>query len=428
MIRTLTTLLFGKPIGMLYLEDDGYCSFEYNNAFCAVGIQPSPLQMPAVEHRIYRFPLLGTATFSGLPGMMADSLPDAFGRALLERWLNAQGRDNESDNALEKLSFQGRRCMGALEYLPARDTYLDESSPIEINELIETAHQALLSKEKFISTMRNKEQMVSDILKIGTSAGGQRAKAVIAVNRNTGEIRSGQVDVPDGFEHWIIKFDGFDSNGLPTAPSAFGRLEYTFSILAKRAGINMTECRLLEENGRAHFMTKRFDRSGNDKIHMQTLCALAHYDFRLPGAYSYEQAFMQMRRLNLGYDAAAELFRRLVFNVVAVNMDDHTKNISFLMDRRGRWSLSPAYDMCFNYNPEGQWCRSHQMTINGKREDVTLKDLEEIASKNDIDNHRDIIAEVADAIDQFQAVATENGVPDEMIRHIGGCMNKNRLK
>ena len=427
MIRTLTTSLFGRPIGIVHLDDDGFCSFEYNHEFCQSGIQPSPLQMPAIEHRVYRFPLLGRDTFSGLPGMIADSLPDSFGRALLEQWLDAQGRSNESDNALERLSFQGCRCMGALEYFPSRGQYLEESSVIEFQELVETARQALSSKEEFATTMKDKERMISDILKIGTSAGGQRAKAVIALNEKTGEIRSGQVEVPEDFEHWLLKFDGFDANAKPTAPANYGKREFIFSILAKRAGIEMTECRLLEENGRVHFMTRRFDRHANAKIHMQTLCALAHYDFRLPGAYSYEQAFMQLRRMNLGYGATEQLFRRLVFNVATVNMDDHTKNISFLMDRRGKWSLSPAYDLGFNYNPDGQWCSRHQMTVNGKRSGITKTDLYNVAQKNDIPSYQSIVEQVMDSVRTFASEADKLGIPLTEINYIEDCFKKQGL-
>lgn len=427
MIRTLTTLLFGRPIGVLRLDDDGYCSFQYTDEFCASGMQPSPLQMPAIQNRTYKFPLLDTVTFNGLPGMMADSLPDSFGRALLEQWLTAMGREEESENVLERLSFQGKRCMGALEYRPSREEYLDESSLIEMDELVSTAREALSSKESFLSTMKDKEKMIADILKIGTSAGGQRAKAVIAVNDTTGEIRSGQVDCPDGFNHWILKFDGFDSNGRPTSPANYGRREYAFSKVARACGINMTECRLLEENGRAHFMTRRFDRKGNNKLHMQTLCAMSHYDFRRPGFYSYEQAFSQMRRMNLGYDSANEMFRRLVFNVMCLNMDDHTKNISFLMDRMGKWRLSPAYDIGFNYNPHGQWCSSHQMTINGKRDGITTKDLMEVAAKNDISNPMEIIREVEYGVMQFPAFADECGIPRDETDYVTRLIKDNWL-
>ena len=413
MLQTMTVLLFGRPIGVLRLENGGYCSFQYTEAFCRSGLQPSPLHMPAYPDRIYTFPGLGRLSFNGLPGMMADSLPDSFGQALLNQWLMAHGRSENEANVLEKLSFQGNRCMGALEYQPARERYLSESSLLEMQDLVETARKALSSKESFQTCFRDKEQAILDILKIGTSAGGQRAKAVIALNDKTNEIRSGQVEAPDGFDYWLLKFDGFDSTGRPVDPANFGRREYAFHKCVLDAGIQMEECRLLEENGRAHFMTRRFDRKGGNKIHMQTLCGIAHYDFRLPGAYSYEQVFATLRRLNLGYGDTQELFRRMVFNLMSVNMDDHTKNISFLMSRDGAWSLAPAYDMGFNYNPAGQWANAHQMTLRGKRDHFTRDDLLTTAAEQDVKNPSAIIEQVEYAIARFPLHAEEAGVPKQ---------------
>lgn len=415
MLQTLTILLFGRPIGVLRLENDGYCAFQYTEAFCRTGIQPAPLQMPANPERVFRFPGLARETFQGLPGMIADSLPDSFGQALLNQWLTAQGRPEGQANALEKLSFLGTRGMGALEYRPARETYLSESSIIELQELIDTAQKALVSKESFQTCFRTREKAIADILRIGTSAGGQRAKAVIAFNEKTGEIRSGQVEAPNDFDYWLIKFDGFDSTGKPVDPAHFGRREYAFSQSVQDAGIQMEECRLLEENGRAHFMTRRFDRDNRQKLHMQTLCGMAHYDFRMPGAYSYEQAFATIRRLGLGYESAEELFRRMVFNIISVNMDDHTKNISFLMDHRGQWRLAPAYDMGFNYNPAEQWANAHQMTLRNKRDDITRNDLIETGREQDIRHPDEIIDEVEYGVLRFPEHAKEAGVPQREI-------------
>ena len=426
MISTLTVLLYGQPIGVLSLENDGLCAFQYLPDFCEKGINPAPLMMPPVPDRIYKFPGLGRDTFSGLPGMIADSLPDSFGQALLDQWLVAQGRGSGEANAIEKLSFQGSRCMGALEYAPAREPSMNESSRIEIDELVETAYRALSSKEEFQSCLREEEKAILDILRIGTSAGGQRAKAIIAVNDETKEIRSGQVEAPEGFDYWILKFDGFDSDGRPVPPANFGRREYAFYQCIKAAGINMEECRLLEENGRAHFMTRRFDRPAGEKVHMQTLCAMSHFDFRRPGAYSYEQAFATMRRLGAGYEEHRELFRRLVFNVLSLNMDDHTKNISFLMDRDGHWSLSPAYDMGFCYNPHGQWANAHQMTIGGKRDGISRKDLLELAERNDIREASSIIDQVDAAVMEFPLFAAETSIPEDEIRFIMRFIKDNR--
>lgn len=409
MIKTIETIMFGIPIGVIQIGNNGVCSFEYYPSFCEKKIEPSPLMMPAVPERIYSFADISRATFKGLPGMMADSLPDSFGQALLNRWLDSQGRSDA--NVLEMLSFQGRRCMGALEYVPAREFGTDESSLIEMDSLIETARTILAEKTDFKTCIRNNPDAVMEILKISTSAGGQRAKAVIAMNDQTKEIRSGQVSAPDGFDYWLLKFDGFDSEARPVKPASFGRREYAFSRSVKEAGIDMTECRLWEESGRAHFLTKRFDRLNGKKIHMQTLCALRHYDYHLKGAYSYEQAFRVLRELRLPYPSYQEFFKRMVFNVLSVNMDDHTKNISFLMNDKGEWSLSPAYDMGFSYNPHGAWANSHQMTICGKTDHITGYDILELAKRMEIDDAREICQRVEYAIMRYPEFAQEAGVP-----------------
>ena len=413
MIREMTTFLGGELAGYLLMGDNGICDFQYTDSFCRKGIEPSPLLMPAIAGRVYSFPGLGEETFQGLPGMVADSLPDSFGQALLEQWLEADGK---GANTFEKLSYMGKRCMGALEYEPSRPLERNESSKIEIETLIETARKALSDKEMFKTMLKDKEKAILDILKIGTSAGGQRAKAVIAINEKTGEIRSGQVDAPEGFSHWIMKFDGFDSDGKPVTPSHHCRVEYAYHLCAIDAGIEMTDCKLMEESGRAHFLTRRFDRDGNKKIHVQTLCGLAHYDNRHKGAYSYEQAMAVARRLSTGYGDTARLFRRMVFNVLAVNMDDHTKNISFLMDRNGKWSLSPAYDIAFSHNPKGLWADTHQMTVNGKRDNITRNDLLEVEARQGVKGADEIIKQVEDALGGFQEKAKEAGVPDEVTR------------
>ena len=411
-------------VGTLLLGSDGFCTFEYTDEFCRTGLQPAPLTMPAVPGNTYRFPILSRETFNGLPGMIADALPDSFGQALLNRWLAAIGRSEGDANVIEKLSFQGKRCMGALEFVPSREAYLEESSAIELDELVKTAARVLSDKDSFRTSIQNKDKAILDILKIGTSAGGQRAKAVIALNGKTGEIRSGQVAAPEGFDYWLLKFDGFDSNARPVSPAYFGRLEYAFAQCVRDAGITMTQCRLLEENGRAHFMTRRFDRVNGQKLHLQTLCGLAHLDFRLPGAHSYEQAFMVMRRLGLTYKEGQEMFRRMVFNVLSLNMDDHTKNISFLMTDQGRWLLSPAYDMGFSYNPDGLWTNAHQMTINGKRDGITRDDLLKVAETQDIRNPKELIEQVEYGISRFKDHALGCGVPRPEISAIKKIMEE----
>ena len=395
--------------------------FEYERKFIGLGLHPSPLMMPVQTGRIYSFGDLGRETFKGLPGLIADSLPDTYGRALFERWLALTGRT--SSNVVETLCFLGKRCMGALEFEPAMDIDYRLDSKIEIDSLVNVARDALQNKENFgVNLNDNKKVAIAEILRLGTSAGGQRAKAIIAYNKETGEVRSGQIDAPKGFDHYIIKLDGVSADAGFRETENFGRLEYSFYKLVKACGIDMEDCMLIEENGRAHFLTKRFDRKNGKKIHMQTLCGIAHYDYRLNKAYSYEQAFNVMRALKLPYPQAQEMFRRMVFNTVVRNQDDHTKNISFLMERDGTWKLSPAYDMGYAYNPNGGWTATHQMSINGKFDGITRKDLLECGAKNNIKNASHIIDEVCEAASQWHRIAKECDVPEEMINGISANM------
>ena len=375
MVDVAIVKMFGNPIGV-FRWDSRYdiVQFEYNKDFIGRGLEPSPLMMPVQSGRIYSFGDIGRETFKGLPGLLADSLPDTYGRALFDRWLTLTGRT--SSNIVETLCFLGKRCMGALEFEPAIDVDYNLDSKIAIDSLVEVAREALLNKENFgVNINDDKKAAIAEILQLGTSAGGQRAKAIIAYNKTTGEVRSGQTDVPDGFDYYIIKLDGVSATTGFRETENYGRLEYSFYKLVKACGIDMSECSLIEENGRAHFLTKRFDRENGKKVHMQTLCGIAHYDYRLHRAYSYEQAFNVMRALKLPYSQAQEMFRRMVFNVIVRNQDDHTKNISFLMGEDGVWRLSPAYDMGYSYNPNGGWTATHQMSINGKFDDITRKDL-----------------------------------------------------
>lgn len=391
--------------------------FEYDHGFVGRGIEPSPLMMPVREGRTYSFAGLDRETFKGLPGMLADSLPDTYGRALFEKWLALTGRTN--GNPVETLCFLGKRCMGALEYEPAMETPYDTQVRFEIDSLVNVASDALAEKSSFEANLKeDKKAAIAEILRLGTSAGGQRAKAIIAYNKETGEVRSGQVDAPEGFDYYLIKLDGVSAMAGFRETGNYGRLEYSFYRLAKACGIDMTECSLIEENGRAHFLTKRFDRKGVEKVHMQTLCGIAHYDYRIHRAYSYEQAFNVMRALHLPYSAAQEMFRRMVFNVVVRNQDDHTKNISFLMDEDGRWRLSPAYDMGYAYNPDGGWTASHQMSVNGKFDDINREDLLEFARQNNIKDAAFIIDEVCDVASHWPKMAKECGVPSAIIERI----------
>ena len=385
----MTTLaevrLWGRTIGAVSIEDGAdVAAFEYTPEFAASGIEVSPVTMP-VGSRVYRFAELSRNTFHGLPGLLADSLPDKFGNALIDVWLATQGRTPASFNAVERLCYTGARGMGALEFVPAAGPAARVAEKIQIDALVGLASEVLSHHGKLAASFKKPERAAAlqDILRVGTSAGGARAKAVIAWNRVTNEVRSGQVAAGDGFEYWLLKFDGVAGNQDKELedPKGYGAIEYAYSLMAQAAGITMSECRLFEENNRRHFMSRRFDRlPGGGKLHAQSLCALAHFDFNVAGAYSYEQALLVMRQLGLTMAEIEEQFRRMVFNVIARNQDDHVKNIAFLMDQQGQWSLSPAFDLTYSYNPSGRWTASHQMTINGRREGFSLADLRACAA------------------------------------------------
>ena len=415
MVDVAKVRMFGQNIGT-FVWDDSYrvARFEYDNDFVGKGIEPSPIMMPVQQGRIYSFGSLNWDTFNGLPGMLADSLPDTYGRALFDQWLTLTGRT--TSNPVESLCFLGQRCMGALEFEPATGPSSDVNMKFEIDSLIDVAREALSNKKDFgVNLDVDRKAAIAEILRLGTSAGGQRAKAIIAYNKETGEVRSGQISAPEGFDYYLIKLDGVTAEAGFKETENFGRLEYSFSELVKNCCIDMTECSLIEENGRAHFLTKRFDRENGRKLHMQTLCGMAHYDFRLKNGYSYEQAFNVMRRLRLPYSQAQEMFRRIVFNVVVRNQDDHTKNISFLMDPSGQWRLSPAYDMGFAFNPKGAWTATHQMSINGKFDNITRADLLSLANANNIKNASEIIDHVCETAAGWPELAKNCGVPQKMI-------------
>ena len=423
MVNLAHVKIWGEMVGYLFWrEDTQTATFEYTPEFRRLGLDLSPIAMPLASPRVYSFGNISRETFLGLPGLFADSLPDAYGKALLDRWLASNGRNFA--NPVERLCYQGRRSMGALEFEPANNDYLETSTNIEIDSLVTTAREVLNQKEAFSTNLSDTKEALINIIKVGTSAGGQRAKAIIAYNDTTKEVRSGQIDAPDGFEHWLLKLDGVTNSELGD-PQHFGKIEYIYHLLAKEAGIDMAECRLLEENGRAHFMTKRFDRHCNHKIHMQTLCGIAHYDYKMLRAYSYEQAFQVMRRLRLPYNQAEEMYRRMVFNVVACNQDDHTKNISFLMNRTGKWSLSPAYDVSWAYNPQGDWTSKHQMSINNKWDDITREDLIQVAKNMNIKRYNEIIEQVVDAVSHWRKFATEYEIPKETIIQIEQSLQLN---
>ena len=380
----MTTLaevkLWGNTIGAVSIEDGaGIAAFQYTPEFAASGIEVSPIAMP-LGNRVYSFPDLARNTFHGLPGLLADSLPDRFGNALIDAWLATQGRTSASFNAVERLCYTGARGMGALEYAPAAGPTARVAEKIQIDSLVKLASEVLTQRGDIAASFADPERAkaLQEILRVGTSAGGARAKAVIAWNRATNEVRSGQVAAGDGFDYWLLKFDGVSGNKDKELedPKGYGAVEYAYSLMAHAAGVSMSECRLLEENNRRHFMTRRFERTpGGGKLHAQSLCALAHYDFNHAGAYAYEQALLVIRQLELPMSAIEEQFRRMVFNVIARNQDDHVKNIAFLMDQEGSWSLAPAFDMTYSYNPSGPWTARHQMTLNGKRDGFTMEDF-----------------------------------------------------
>lgn len=418
MVNLAIAKLYGHTIGTLHWDDRRQITlFEYADSFIGQGIQPSPLLMPVVPGKVYSFPEIGYETFKGLPGLFADSLPDTYGRALFDRWLALMGR--ASSNTVETLCFLGKRCMGAIEFEPAIETSYNTDTSIELDSLVNVASEALAEKRNFgVNLSNDKKAAIAEIVRLGTSAGGQRAKAIIAYNPTTGEVRSGQIDTSSGFDYYLIKLDGVSAEVGFRETQNFGRLEYSFYKLVKACGIEMSECSIIEENGRAHFLTKRFDRQDGKKIHMQTLCGIAHYDYRMPRLYSYEQAFNIMRALRLPYSQAQEMFRRMVFNVVVRNQDDHTKNISFLMNEQGTWRLSPAYDMGYAYNPNGGWTSQHQMSINGKFDNILRSDLLEFAKRNNIKEASEIIDMITDTASHWPVIAKECDVPNDMIQAI----------
>jgi serine/threonine-protein kinase HipA len=435
MSTTAMVKLWGRTIGAVSLDDDATtATFEYDPAFIGSSIELAPLMMP-LSGRLYSFPSLQPETFHGLPGLLADSLPDRFGNALINAWLARSGRTQESFNAVERLCYVGSRGMGALEYAPATRLGAPGSSHIEVDKLVALASEALTHRDNLQGWIHGdgKKTALQDILRVGTSAGGARAKAVIAWNPETNEVRSGQVKAGRGFEYWLMKFEGVSGNRDKEQedPKGYGAIEYAYYRMALDAGITMNPSRLFEEGGRRHFMTKRFDRlEGGGKLHMQSLCGMAHYDFNQAGAYGYEQALQVIRRLGLPMASIEEQFRRMVFNIVARNQDDHVKNIAFLMDRSGNWSLSPAFDMTYSYQPGGKWTSSHQMTMNGKRTGFTLEDFKACARIATMKRGRaeTIIGEVTDVVAQWCDYADESRVNPEQRDKIQSALRLEPIK
>ena len=409
-------------------EQLGY--FQYAPQFLQKGWDLSPIKMPLEQsERIHSFPELRKGrgetedAFKGLPGLLSDALPDKYGNKLINIWLAQQGRPENSMNPVEKLCFIGTRGMGALEFEPTSIKTRAYTYALELDSLVAVAQKMLNERETFLTQLnKNDEKAMMDILKIGTSAGGARPKAVIAYNPKTKEVRSGQGKVPQGFDHWLLKLDGVSGEQFGES-SGWGRVEYAYYLIAQDCGIDMSECQLLEEIGRAHFMTQRFDRKGNTRHHIQSLCGIQHYDFNDMYGYSYEQLFQTMRILRLTYPEAEQMFRRMVFNVLATNYDDHTKNFSFILKKDGEWRLAPAYDLCFSFDPTNHWVNKQTLSVNGKRLDITKEDLLTIAKDNNLKKGKTILEEINAVVKNWKTYSQQAGVRQDLMERIHNNLN-----
>jgi len=407
--RAIEVRAWGRTVGAVALDPkQGFYVFAYTPEWLRTGVELAPLTMPVANHRgPYIFPNLPEATYQRLPALLSDTLPDDFGNALINAYMTSRGHPVASVTPLDRLAYMAKRGMGALEFRPALGTRTDSKEALDMKGLVEAARRAVLGT---LATEGEAKAALDRIISVGTSAGGARAKAVVAWNPFTKEMRSGQFAADPGFEHWLVKFDGVAANRTLGGGKGFGRLEYAYHLMARAAGIRMADSRLLEEGGRAHFMTRRFDRDGNEKHHVQTLCAMEHMDFKQVAVHTYAQAFMAMAALGMGSDAIDELFRRMAFNVMAMNCDDHTKNLTFLLRRGGAWELAPAYDLTYAYNPKGDWTYQHQMAVNGKFQNITRDDLLLDAERFGVRNPRGILGEVAAPVGSFGAFARKAGL------------------
>ena len=422
METVLKVKLWDKDVAVVNWDADReFAAIEFYESFANMGLDIAPLTMPLNDirrgERKFSFLAHRGKTFKGLPGLLADSLPDDYGNSVIDEWFAAKQMQG-SITPLDRLCYIGKRGMGAMEFEPATDfPGLNDSAYIEIEQLTELAKQVLEKRANFSADLTDSKNKIIDILRVGTSAGGAKPKAIIAFNETTGEVRSGQVKAPEGFSYWLLKFDGVEGGKLKDNPLGIGRIEYAYYKMTTDCGINMTECRLLPEGKHVHFMTKRFDRTDTgEKHHTQTLCALAHFD--RDERYAYEQIFQTMRRLYLPYPDMEQMYRRMVFNVVARNQDDHTKNHSFMMNRSGEWSLTPAYDVCYAYSLSGQWTNRHQLSLNGKRDEFTMNDLLAVAEKADITNARKIVDQIIETVSKWEYYAKETKVTPEYTNQI----------
>jgi len=422
----LKVSIWGNDVAaVVWDKEREYAVFEFFPGFSATDLDLTPLTMPLEDirrgERTFYFPSYrDNKTFKGLPGLIADALPDDYGNQIIDEWFASKGLSDRSFSPIDRLCYVGKRGMGALEFEPAQnDPRLDESSVIEIAHLTDLVKEVLSKREKFQTELaKGEDKSLYDILRVGASAGGAKPKAIIAVNDDMSEVRSGQVKAPKGFTYWLLKFDGLEAGKVSDNPLGIGRIEYAYYRMAIDCGIAMTECRLFEEGQYAHFMTKRFDRTDSgDKLHTQTLCAIAHFD--RDNRHSYEQAFQVMRRMNLPYPEMEQFYRRMVFNIIARNHDDHTKNHSFILKSGEQWHLAPAYDLCYSYSSTGRWTDRHQMSANNKRDDFTREDLLAVARNMGIKNALPIVDQVAKVVSNWNIYATEAGVKDAHKEQIG---------
>lgn len=428
---TAEVILWGTRIGIIHQDiAKPYATFEYDGDFVNSGIELSPLRMPLGKN-IYEFPALTDEPFYGMPGLVADSLPDRFGNAVIEQWLMSLGKSLADFTAIDRLCYTGKRGMGALEYVPASTDIKDIDANINVREMVKFASDVLSGRER-ISLSARDSLTYSQLVQVGSSAGGARAKALFAWNEKTNEVRSGQMQLDTGYDYWLMKFDNVSKNGdhgLEDKPE-YTLIEYAYYLMARKAGITMNECRIYNSGDDHHFMTKRFDRVNGKKLHMQSLGALAHISYREPGVCGYELAAMYMKELGISYKETEQFYRRMVFNCLAVNQDDHVKNISFIMDRAGKWQLSPAYDITFSYNPTNKWLRAHQMTVNGKTTKIGLPDLLEAGSKMGIKKRRckDIISEIGASVSSFAEVAEQVGIKEKTTEYICSIIAANMVE
>jgi serine/threonine-protein kinase HipA len=416
-VDVIEVLIWGKRVGATTADPALGCyAFEYEPAWKRRDIELTPLTMPLSDRRqTFTFPALPKLTYFGLPSMLADALPDDFGNALIDAWMATKGIEKSAVTVLDRLAYMGKRGMGALEFRPARGSHIESSAPIEMKQLVEEARRLVQGS---FAVDHEAKAALANIIKVGTSAGGARAKAVIAWNPETDEVRSGQFDTAPGFEHWLLKFDGVGKDKELGTGEGYGRIEYAYHLMAKQAGVLMSPCRLLEENGRAHFMTKRFDREDihgkTHKHHLQTLCAMNHLDFRQRGTHAYEQLFMTIDKLGLDDEAMGQTFRRMAFNVMARNCDDHTKNFAFLLKQGHSWKLAPAYDVTHAYKPTGEWTYQHLMSVKGKFQDIVRADLMEVADRFGVRRSQDALADVRAALANWSSFAKDAGMTSSL--------------